>query len=145
MQLIGVKIERANLLRSEQHVYAHISVLWFCVCVFVPQVFTGLYSIDGNCLWWLFCTENHHSHRHLKDNDALWWIQAKTRDCVHVHVQSVRGASVFLPWHIYACHTVITLPKKFLQINLMRAVVRWRLHDGVRSLYVICRDDGCST
>ena len=145
MQLIGVKIERANPPRSEQHVYANISVLWFCVCVLVPQVFTGLYSIDGDCLWWLFCTENHHSHRHLKDNDALWWIQAKTRDCVHVYEQSVRGASVFFWTNLCVSYCDDAFPKKFLQINLMRAVVRWRLHDGVRSLYVICGDGGCST
>ena len=101
MQLIGVRLKRANPPRSKQHVYTHISVLW-CVCVLVPQVFTGPYSIDGDCLWWLFCTGNHHSHRHLKDNDALWCNSGKNKGLCARAV--LGGVYVFLlETPIYAC------------------------------------------
>ena len=99
IQFIGVKIERANLPWSEQHVYAHISVL-------VPQVFTGSYSIEDDCLLWLFCTWNHHSHRHLKGDDALWCNSGKNKGLCTCAV--LGGVSVFLlETSIYACYTVM--------------------------------------
>ena len=72
------------------------------LCVLVPQVFTGPYSIDDICLWWLFCTGNHHSNRHLKDDDALWCNSGKNKGLCARAV--LGGAYVFLlETSIYAC------------------------------------------
>ena len=54
----------------------------------------------------MVCTGNHHSNRHLKDDDALWCNSGKNKGLCASAV--LGGASVFLlETSIYACYTVM--------------------------------------
>ena len=109
-------------IESEACVHSHQCAMTL-LCVLVPQVFTGLYSVEDDCLWWLFCTGNHHSHRHLKGGDALWCNSGKNQGLCACAV--LGGASVFLLETSMCVIQWCCVPIEILQTNLMTTMTSY--------------------